>query len=197
MTTTKNVETFYEKVKKEIANNEKLVYLCDRSKTFKFFWFYEKEKIKKQAVTFLNEKNYNVNEYAPDLTSNLFTNEYSVRISIRNEFIDWCIENKLDLESNISATFKKLKIQGLYAIISRIGSVRYCKLMSENRNTIIRNYNKPILKVTDFIKLFEEYLSHLDWTSELTDEHGKAILNMESRLKLNDLNKWEVIKALK
>lgn len=66
--------------------------------------------------------------------------------------------------------------------------------MSKKHELPIRNYtSKPIEKITDFIKLFEESLCHLDWDlDEYTPEHGEAILKMEHRLQTNDLGKWVV-----
>lgn len=93
-----------------------------------------------------------------------------------------------------NATIKKLKIKGLYVMSIKISSYRWCSLMSENSNIPIRNYtSKPIHKITDFIKLFEEHLSNLNWEGELTEEHGKAILEMERRITTNELGKLIII----
>ncbi len=96
----------------------------------------------------------------------------------------------------ITTTIKKLKIKGLYVISMKLSSDRWCKLMSENNELPLRNYtSKPIVKITDFIKLFEECLSHLDWdVDEYTDEHAKAILKMERLIKTDDLGKWFIEK---
>lgn len=90
---------------------------------------------------------------------------------------------------------KKLKVKGLYVISMRSSSYRWCRLMSERHELPIRNYtSKPIEKITDFIKLFEESLSHLDWNlDEYTKEHGEAIIKMESRLQTNELGRWVVV----
>lgn len=92
-------------------------------------------------------------------------------------------------------TIKKLKIKGLYVVSMKSSSYRWCKLMSEKHDLPIRNYTtKPIEKITDFIKLFEECLSHLDWNlDEYTKEHANAILKMERRLQTNDLGKLVVV----
>ena len=86
-------------------------------------------------------------------------------------------------------TTKKLKIKGLYVVSIKSPSCRWCKLMSEKHKLPIRNYTStPIEKITDFIKLFEESLSHLDWDlDEQTNEHGEAIIKMERRLQMNEL----------
>ena len=86
-------------------------------------------------------------------------------------------------------TNKKLKIKGLYVVSIKSSSYRWCKLMSEKHELPIRNYTSiPIEKITDFIKLFEESLSHLDWNvDEYTNEHGEAIIKMEHRLQTNEL----------
>jgi len=96
--------------------------------------------------------------------------------------------------SIMQETIKKLKINGLYVISMKSSSFRWCKLMSQKHELPIRNYtSKPIEKITDFIKLFEESLSHLDWNlDEYTPEHGKAILKMERRLQTNELGRWVV-----
>jgi len=91
-------------------------------------------------------------------------------------------------------TIKKLKIKGLYVVSMKTSSYRWCKLMSYKHDLPIRNYtSKPIEKITDFIKLFEECLSGLDWElDEYSLEHGEAILMMERRITTNDLGKWVV-----
>ena len=91
-------------------------------------------------------------------------------------------------------TIKRLKVKGLYVVSTKSSSFRWCRLMADKHELPIRNYtSRPIEKITDFIKLFEEYLSHLDWElDEYTDEHGKAILKMERKLQINDLGRWVV-----
>ena len=86
-------------------------------------------------------------------------------------------------------TTKKLKTKGLYVVSMKSSSYRWCKLMSEKHELPIRNYTSiPIEKITDFIKLFEESLSHLDWNvDEYTKEHAEAILKMERKLQTNEL----------
>lgn len=88
-------------------------------------------------------------------------------------------------------TIKKLKIKGLYVISMKSSSYRWCRLMSYKQELPIRNYtSKPINKITDFITLFEESLSHLDWElDEYTQEHVDAIFKMEIRLKENELGR--------
>jgi hypothetical protein len=92
-------------------------------------------------------------------------------------------------------TIHKLKTKGLYVISIQSSSYRWCKLVSAKNNLPIRNYTaKPILKITDFLKLFDEYLGHLNWdTNAFTEEHGKAIKKMEKRIIENDLGKLKVI----
>lgn len=90
-------------------------------------------------------------------------------------------------------TIKKLKIKGLFVVSLQSSSFRWCKLMSEKNDAPIRNYtSKPIEKITDFIKLFEESLSHLDWSDELTDKHREAIMKMECRIETNQFGKLAV-----
>lgn len=86
-------------------------------------------------------------------------------------------------------TIKRLSIPGLYVVSMKLNSYTWCKLMSDKNNMPVRNYtSKPINKITDFIKLFEESLKQLDWqVEELTEAHGKAILQMERKIKTNDL----------
>lgn len=88
-------------------------------------------------------------------------------------------------------TIKKLNINGLYVISMKLSSYRWCKLMSEKHELPIRNYtSKPIEKITDFIKLFEQSLGELDWNvEEYTSEHSDAILKMEKRLHTNEFGK--------
>ena len=92
-------------------------------------------------------------------------------------------------------TTKKLKIKGLYVISMKSSSYRWCRLMSYNHDLPIRNYtSKPIDKITDFIKLFEESLSNLNWElEEFTKEHGDALLKMENRMVVNDLGRLIIV----
>ena len=88
---------------------------------------------------------------------------------------------------------KELKIKGLYVISMKLSGSTWCRLMSESDDIPVRNYtSRPIIKITDFIKLFNESLAHLNWEGELTEDHGKAILEMERKIKIDKLNKWYV-----
>ncbi len=90
-------------------------------------------------------------------------------------------------------TIKKLKIPGLYVISSKVSSFRYCELRSEKHGLIIKYSSQPIEKITDFIKLFEECLSHLDWTvEECTNEHLNAVIKMQKRITTNELARFVV-----
>ena len=92
-------------------------------------------------------------------------------------------------------TIKRLKINGLYVIVIKDSSFKWCKLMSDKHELPVRNYtSKPIEKITDFINLFETSLSHLDWNlNEYTLEHGEAILKMERKLQTNELGRLVVV----
>jgi hypothetical protein len=92
-------------------------------------------------------------------------------------------------------TIHKLKTKGLCVIPIQFSSYRWCKLISAKNNLPIRNYiSKPILKITDFLKLFDECLGHLDWeVSVFTEVHGKAILKMEKRIVEDNLGKLKVM----
>lgn len=95
-------------------------------------------------------------------------------------------------------TVKNLNIKGLYVISMKLNSYRWCKLMSEKHNEPIRNYTShPINKITDFIKLFEENLKHLDWNvEEFTEEHGNAISKMEKKININELGVFFCITSI-
>ena len=62
--------------------------------------------------------------------------------------------------------------------------------MAERHDLPLRNYtSRPIEKITDFIELFNNSLTGLDWdVDEYTEEHGRAILDMERSIKVNDFN---------
>jgi hypothetical protein len=75
-------------------------------------------------------------------------------------------------------TIHKLKTKGLYVISIQSSSYRWCKLVSAKNNLPIRNYTaKPILKITDFLKLFDEYLGHLN-CEKLSRKWKKELLRM-------------------
>lgn len=92
-------------------------------------------------------------------------------------------------------TRKKLKIPGLYVISTKESSNRWCCLMSDTHDLPIRRYtSKPIEKITDFIKLFEDSLYKLDWTGEYTNDHYNAILEMEKKISTNNNGKYYIKK---
>lgn len=90
----------------------------------------------------------------------------------------------------------QIKVPGLYVVSINIGTYRYCELRRNKDHALIRSYaNKPIIRITDFIKLFEDNLSGLDWTVDpLTKEHGARILEMEKNIHEDDLGKRYVKK---
>lgn len=91
----------------------------------------------------------------------------------------------------IVTTTKKLDITGLYIISIKRGSKQYLKLMSEQYTTPILDYScpsKPITKISDFIKLFNETLYYLDWTYKdfiNVDVYYKAVSKMMERIDIN------------
>ena len=98
----------------------------------------------------------------------------------------------------IVTTSKKLDIAGLYIVSIKRGSKQYLKLMSEQYTTPILDYScpsKPISKITDFIKLFNETLNCLDWTKKdfvNIDEYYSAVSRMRKRIDINS-DKYTVI----
>lgn len=91
-------------------------------------------------------------------------------------------------------TIKKLRVNGLYVLKSQVSSFSYLRLMESRNNTVVRSYTStPIDKVTPFIKLFEDSLSHLNWEVEdFTSDYANAIMEMEKKIHVNSNGKLSV-----
>lgn len=98
----------------------------------------------------------------------------------------------------LKETRKKLKAKGLYVVVTQISSNRWLKLMHEKTNKpLLSLTSKPVVRVKEFFKLFDDCLSHLDWDvyeNELTDEYLEAFLKVKGKIITNFHDKWEVYK---